>query len=72
MSDEAVVARRVITLLTLRLGIPPEMVTPTAKLAEDLGIDSVDAVEFTLALEAEFNVAPGRGHCRCRDSPGCH
>jgi acyl carrier protein len=57
MSDEAVVARRVITLLTLRLGIPPEMVTPTAKLAEDLGIDSVDAVEFTLALEAEFNVS---------------
>jgi len=33
------------------------MVTPTAELAEDLGVDSVDAVEFALALEREFNVA---------------
>ena len=30
---------------------------PTAELAEDLGVDSVDAVEFTLALEREFKVA---------------
>ncbi len=31
--------------------------TPTAELAEDLGVDSVDAVEFALALEREFNVS---------------
>lgn len=53
---DIVVARRVVTLLTQRLGISPEMVIPTAELAEDLGVDSVDAVEFTLALEREFNV----------------
>ena len=56
MSEDTVIARRVVALLTQRLGILPEMVTPTAELAEDLGVDSVDAVELALALEREFNV----------------
>src|SRR6267378_3493164 len=51
------VAGAVVALLTQRLGISPEMVTPTAELADDLGVDSVDAVEFALGLEREFNVA---------------
>jgi len=57
MSEDIGVADRVVALLTQRLGILPEMVKPTAELAEDLGVDSVDAVEFTLVLEREFNVA---------------
>jgi acyl carrier protein len=56
MSENAV-ADRVVAILTQRLGISPDVVTPTAELAEDLGVDSVDAVEFALALEREFNVA---------------
>jgi acyl carrier protein len=56
MSEDATVADRVVAILTQRLGISPHAVTPTAELAEDLGIDSVDAVEFILALEREFNV----------------
>jgi acyl carrier protein len=57
MSEDATVADRVVAILTQRLGISPEVATPTAELAEDLGVDSVDAVEFALALEREFNVA---------------
>ena len=57
MSEDLGVADRVVALLTRRLGISPEMVRLTAELAEDLGVDSVDAVEFTLGLEREFNVA---------------
>jgi acyl carrier protein len=56
MSEDATVTDRVVAILTRRLGISPEVVTPTAELAEDLGVDSVDAVEFALALEREFNV----------------
>ncbi len=56
MSEDLGVADRVVALLTRRLGISPEMVRPTAELAEDLGVDSVDAVEFTVGLEQEFNV----------------
>jgi acyl carrier protein len=57
MSEDATVTDRVVAILTQRLGISPEVVAPTAELAEDLGVDSVDAVEFALALEREFNVA---------------
>jgi acyl carrier protein len=56
MSEDVLIANRVAAVLTQRLGISPEVVTPTAELADDLGIDSVDAVEFALALEREFNV----------------
>ena len=56
MSEDAIVADRVVAILTPRLGISPDLVAPTAELAEDLGVDSVDAVEFALALEREFNV----------------
>src|SRR2546430_13518952 len=57
MSADATLIDRVVAILTQRLGISPEVVAPTAELAEDLGVDSVDAVEFALALEREFNVA---------------
>ena len=50
------VATRVIAVLTERLGIDAETVTLNAELADDLGVDSVDAVEFALALEREFNL----------------
>jgi len=56
MNQDSTLANRVIAILTERLGIPPETVTPTAELAEDLGVDSVDAVEFALALEREFDI----------------
>ena len=64
MSEDTSVAHRVVALLTQRLGIAPEMVKPTAELADDLGVDSVDAVEFTLGLEREFNVALADGSVR--------
>jgi acyl carrier protein len=57
MSEDTAVAHRVIEVLIQRLGISPEIVAPTAELAEDLGVDSVDAVEFALALEREFGVS---------------
>ena len=57
MIGDATIADRVVGVLTQRLGISPDVVTPTAQLADDLGVDSVDAVEFTLALEREFNVS---------------
>jgi acyl carrier protein len=56
MSDESLAAERVTAVLTQRLGISPEAISPAAQLADDLGVDSVDAVEFALALEREFNV----------------
>jgi len=48
---------RVKQILTSRLGIPAQEISPDAKLAEDLGMDSLDAVEFAIAAEREFDLA---------------
>lgn len=37
-------------------GIEADQVTPTADLFDDLGLDSLDTVELTLALEEQFGI----------------
>jgi acyl carrier protein len=49
--------RRVKQILTHRLGIPADEITLGARLVDDLGLDSLDAVELAIATERQFNVA---------------
>lgn len=46
---------RVKQILTRRIGLPPEQIAIDALLSE-LGVDSLDFVELTIAAEREFNV----------------
>lgn len=39
-----------------KMGIDKSKVVVTASLSDDLGADSLDAVEITMALEDEFNI----------------
>lgn len=39
-----------------KMGIEKSKVVVTASLSDDLGADSLDAVEITMALEDEFNI----------------
>jgi acyl carrier protein len=48
---------RVKQILTNRLGIAPEDIRLDALLVEDLGMDSLDAVELAIATERQFNVS---------------
>jgi acyl carrier protein len=48
--------RRTKQILTNRLGIPAEDIALDAKLVEDLGMDSLDAVELAIAAERQFNI----------------
>ncbi len=48
---------RVKQILTKRVGIPPEEIQLHAKLVDDLGLDSIDLAELTIAAEREFNIA---------------
>ena len=57
MREDTVVAERVVAILTQRLGLPVDVITPEADLSEDLDLDSVDAVELNLALETAFGVS---------------
>ena len=43
-------------ILTDRLGISEEDITPETSLIEDLAADSLDLYELMMALEEEFNV----------------
>ena len=47
-------AERVIDLTSSRLGIEKDKVTEKARFIDDLGADSLDAVELVMALEEEF------------------
>lgn len=44
-------------LIVENLGVSEEEVTKDANLIDDLGADSLDAVELSMAIEDEFGVA---------------
>jgi acyl carrier protein len=44
-------------MIVEQLGISEEQITPEARLGQDLGADSLDIAEMTLALETEFNIS---------------
>ena len=43
-------------IVTEQLGVKPEDVKPTASFKDDLGADSLDAVELIMALEEKFGI----------------
>ena len=43
-------------VLTDRLGIAPDALTRDSRLVEDLGLDSLDALELAMTLEEELGV----------------
>ena len=47
---------RVKKIVIDQLGVDEELVTANASFTDDLGADSLDAVELVMALEQEFNL----------------
>lgn len=47
---------RIRQVLTERLGIPAERITADSRLVDDLGVDSLDAMELAVTLEQTFQV----------------
>lgn len=43
-------------IMATRLGISLDQVAPEARLVEDLGLDSLDAVELAIAVERRFGI----------------
>ncbi len=50
------VFERIKAMIKDELNVPEEKITMEAKLAEDLGADSIDAVELIMNIEDEFEV----------------
>jgi len=47
---------RIKSLIVQELGVDADKVTLEARLADDLGADSLDAVELIMAIEEEFDI----------------
>lgn len=47
---------KVVEIIVENLGVNADEVKPESKLIEDLGADSLDAVELSMALEDEFGI----------------
>jgi acyl carrier protein len=52
----AKIESRVKAIIVEQLGVPESEVVPEAQFIEDLGADSLDAVELVMAFEEEFEV----------------
>lgn len=50
---------KVKSIVSKQLGVEEEKVTESSKFVDDLGADSLDAVEMVMALEDEFGVEIG-------------
>lgn len=50
------IAERVRAQIAEQLGVKPEQVVPEASLIDDLGADSLDAVELVMAIEEAFGI----------------
>lgn len=51
------IAKKVTEILVDKLGVEKEEVNESANLQNDLGMDSLDAVELIMECEQEFNIA---------------
>lgn len=55
MTDEDIF-QRIQTIFVEEFELEPEQLVPDATLFDDLGLDSLDAVDMVVALEKEFGV----------------
>jgi len=51
------VSARLVRLVAAHLDVDPHRLRPETRLGEDLCVDSLGAIELTMAMEDEFDVA---------------
>ncbi|MGB9858037.1 MAG: acyl carrier protein [Dictyoglomaceae bacterium] len=54
--DEATIFEKIKKIIVEQLRIDEDLITMESSIAEDLGADSLDAVELIMALEEEFGI----------------
>lgn len=54
--EKANIEQKVIDIISNKLGLPKEEVTPAASFTMDLGADSLDTVELIMDFEKEFGL----------------
>ena len=64
------IEEKVNTIIAEHLGVREKDITPDSNLEEDLGMDSIDAVELVMGLEDEFNIEIPDDDAVSRKTPG--
>ena len=54
--EKTVIEEKVINIISNKLGLPKEEVTPAASFTMDLGADSLDTVELIMEFENAFGI----------------
>ena len=54
--EKTAIEEKVINIISNKLGLPKEEVTPAASFTMDLGADSLDTVELIMDFEKDFNL----------------
>ena len=54
--EKATIEEKVINIISNKLGLPKDEVTPAASFTMDLGADSLDTVELIMDFEKEFDL----------------
>jgi acyl carrier protein len=56
MTTDELIRRQVIEVVAEEFELEPDRLTPGATLYDDLGLDSLDAVDLVVALEKAFTI----------------
>ena len=54
--EKNAIEEKVVNIISNKLGLPKEEVTPAASFTMDLGADSLDTVELIMDFEKDFNL----------------
>ncbi len=54
--EKATIEEKVVNIISNKLGLPKDEVTPAASFTMDLGADSLDTVELIMDFEKEFGL----------------
>ena len=54
--EKTAIEEKVVDIISNKLGLPKEEVTPAASFTMDLGADSLDTVELIMDFEKEFGL----------------
>jgi len=54
--EKAKIEEKVVAIISNKLGLPQEEVTPAASFTMDLGADSLDTVELIMDFEKDFGL----------------
>jgi acyl carrier protein len=62
--DHSTACKLIVDYLSQRFGVPLEKITPESKMFDDLGLDSIDALDMLALLERQYRVKVNEAQAR--------